>query len=370
VQLTVGGHVHRLRLTQIDDGAGRPTQAVATDPSIYDRFGGPMQGVVTGQGVAPPGRVLLLFLDLPWLTQNQNVAAPFVGAYADPWPGDIAVMRSATTSGYGRDATITQPCSFGATTQDFYSGPRWHWDQVNSLKVRLVNGSLSSADRVLVYGGANVVAVQNQNGDWEVVQFATATLTGANEYTLSGLLRGRRGSEGAMRDPVPAGSRVVILDERLAQLGLSVGEARQPFQYRWGPVSRPISDISWQGLEKTFGGAALVPLAPCHLTFAWNGADLILSWRRRDRAPAAASISLPETPMSEARESYDLEILDSSGAVVRTLSGLGEHDYTYTAAQQGADFPGGLPNPLTIAVYQLSSLLGRGHQAKETLYVR
>ncbi len=370
VVVTVGGRSHRLRLTRIEDCAARGIEAIATDPSVYDRYGGPVRPPSLAQSVVQPGRVLLLFVELPWLVEGQNTAAPFVGAYADPWPGDVAVLRSATTSGYARDVTLTVPCSFGVTTEDFYSGPRWHWDQVNRLTVKLVNGALASASRGAVYGGANVLAVQNPDGGWEVVQFADAALTGPGEYMLTGLLRGRRGSEGQMRSPVPAGARVVVLDDALAQLGLSVAEARRPFQYLWGPVSRPISDVSWQGAQETFEGTALIPLAPCHLGFAWNGGDLVLSWRRRDRAPSAASIALPQTAMSEAREAYDLEICGDNGAVVRRFAAITQHSQTYTAAQQAADFPAGLPNPLIIRVTQLSAVTGRGRPAEEALYVR
>jgi hypothetical protein len=369
VVVTASGRGHRLRLTQVDDGAARAMEALATDPSIYDRHGGPARAPLLAQTVAQPGRVLLLFVDLPWLVDGQNTAAPLVGAYADPWPGDVAVLRSAATAGYARDATLVVPCRFGVITQDFYSGPYRHWDQVNRLKVKLVNGTLASASRAAVYGGANVLAVQNPDGGWDVVQFTHADLTGPGEYTLTNLLRGRRGSEGQMRAPVPAGARVVVIDESLAQLGLSAAQARQPFHYLWGPVSRPISDVSWQGTQQTFEGAALVPLAPCHLGFAWDGDDLLLSWRRRDRAPSAAAITLPQTAMSEAREAYDLEICDG-GAVVRSFAGVTEHAQLYTAAQQAADFPGGLPNPLTIRVTQLSAVTGRGRQAEESLYVR
>ena len=172
-----------------------------------------------------------------------------------------------------------------------------------------------------------------------------------------------------MRQPVAAGARVVMLDESLLQLGLSSAQARQPFNYLWGPVSRPLSDVSWQGAAKTFEAAALIALAPCHLGFVWDGDDLVLSWRRRDRAPSAASIVSSETAMSEAREAYDLEICDGD-TVVRTFAGITTHAQTYSAAQQTTDFPGGVPNPLTIRVYQLSSQLGRGRQAKEALYVR
>ena len=52
------------------------------------------------------------------------------------------------------------------------------------------------------------------------------------------------------------------------------------------------------------------------------------------------------------------------------FSGVTQHSQVYTAAQQVADFPAGLPNPLTVQVCQLSSLVGRGRMKKEALYVR
>jgi hypothetical protein len=368
IVLTVGGRDHRLRLTQIDDNAARVTEAVATDPSLYEVFGGPVRAPAM-QTQAQPGRPLVFFLDLPWMTQGQRTSAPFVAAYADPWPGSVAVMRSASDSGFALDATITQACRFGVTTQDFWSGPTWHWDMVNSLCVKLTNGALSSVDDVALLGGANALAVQNADGGWEVVQFANAVLTAPGAYTLTWLRRGRRGSEGEMRGPVPAGARVMVLDDALVQLGLDPSQARLTFQYRWGPAARPLSDISWQGGALGFAAAALLPLAPCHVGFQWSGGDLVIDWRRRDRDPAASSLSPAVTPMSEAREAYDLEIL-SGADVVRTFSGIGAHAQIYTAAQQAGDFPGGLPNPLTVQVYQLSALVGRGRMKKETLYVR
>ena len=369
VSLSAGGRSHVLRVTQIDDGAGRAVEAVATDLSLYAVFSGPSRVPMLRQAVIQPGRPLLLFLDLPWLSENQNTAAPFVAAYADPWPGDIAVMRSASDGGYVLDATLTKPCSFGVTTADFWSGPVWRWDMVNSLQVKLNNGALSSASDLAVARGANMLAVQNGDGGWEVLQFANASMTAPGTYTLTRLRRGRRGSEGEMRSPVVAGARVVVLDDALVQAGLKPGEACLPFYYCWGPATKPISDISWQSARLTFAAAALVPLAPCHVGFNWNGADLVIGWRRRDRDPSASSIVPAVTPMSEARELYDLEIC-RNGTVVRTYSGVTQHSQVYAAADQAADFPSGLPNPLEVNVYQLSSLMGRGRQRKEFLYVR
>jgi hypothetical protein len=368
VMLTAGGRVYRLRLTQIDDGSGRAIEAVATDPSLYEVFSGPVRAPTLAQTVTQPGRPLLLFLDLPWLTEDQNTSAPFVAAYADPWPGPIAVMRSASDSGYALDATLTRPCSLGVTTADFYAGPPWHWDMVNSLRVKLTHGTLASASDLAVARGANVLAVQSADGGWEIVQFANATLTAPGEYMLTRLRRGRRGSETQMRSPVAAGARVVVLDAALVPLGLKTGEARLPFYYRWGPASKPISDVSWQGARLTFEAAALIPLAPCHVRASWNSGDIVIAWRRRDRDPAASSILPAATPLSETRELYDLEIC-SSGAVVRSFASIAQHSQTYTAAQQAADFPSGTPSPLEVNVYQRSSTVGRGRQKKEFIHV-
>jgi hypothetical protein len=210
------------------------------------------------------------------------------------------------------------------------------------------------------------LAVQNADGDWEIVQFANAELTAPNEWRLTKLLRGQRGSETAMRHPVAAGARVVVLNEALAQLDLDQAEARLPFAYLWGPSGKPISDPAYQGATLTFDAVGLIPLAPCHVSFAWSGNDLVISWKRRDRAPA--NLLQAETPMSEASESYDLEIV-SGGAVVRTFSSIPQHSQIYTAAQQAADFSS-LPNPLVVNLYQRSSVVGRGRQKTESLYVR
>ena len=98
--LAANGRNHRLRINSIEDGAARVMEAVATDPSLYEPFTGPARASSALQSLTMPGRALLIVLDLPWLGDSQNVNAPFVAAYADPWPGTIAVMRSSTTSGF------------------------------------------------------------------------------------------------------------------------------------------------------------------------------------------------------------------------------------------------------------------------------
>ena len=64
-----------------------------------------------------------------------------------------------------------------------------------------------------------------------------------------------------------------------------------------------------------------------------------------------------DVPLAEETERYELDILDS-GDVVRTLSST-TPSLTYTAAEQTADF-GAPQSSLSLRVYQLSSVFGRG----------
>jgi hypothetical protein len=368
VTLTASGRSHRLRLTEIDDAGSRGVQAVATDPSIYELF--------AGSGRAPsiaapssPGRPLVAFLDLPLLTSEQKAWAPFAAATADPWPGAVNILRSATDSNYQLDTALAIAADIGVTTTDLFSGPAWRWDTVNSLGVNLFNGALASLDDLSVLAGGNALAIENEDGAWEILQFASAALTAPNTWMLSRLLRGQAGTETAMRDPVLAGARVVVLNAALQQLSLPQEQYALAFQYLWGPKGKPVSDSSYQGAQLEFEGIGLRPLAPCQLDATYDASgDLVLTWIRRDRSPLSDSWDQTEIPMSESAETYDVEILDGSGAVKRTFSAVPSPSSTYTAAQIASDFPSGLPSPFRFTVYQLSSVVGRGVGKTGSIY--
>jgi hypothetical protein len=368
VELTAGGRTRRLRLHEIDDAGARGIQAIATDPSIYEIFPG-VARVPAAAKSASPGRALTVFLDLPLLRGDQNAWAPFAAAYADPWPGSVFILRSATESNYQLDTALTLAADIGETTTDLFSGPAWRWDDVNSLGVKLYSGTLASLDDLSVFAGGNVLAVENEDGGWEILQFAGATLTAPNSWMLSRLLRGQAGTEGAMRDPVPAGARIVVLNGALQQLSLAQDQYALSFHYLWGPKGKPISDSAYQGGELEFEGVGMRPFAPCQLNAVSSGSGgLLLSWIRRDRSPASDGWDQTEIPMSETLESYDVEILDGAGGAKRTFGGVTTASLVYSAAQIATDFSSGLPSPFRFRVYQLSSVIGRGVGKTGTFY--
>ncbi|HVT24435.1 MAG TPA: glycoside hydrolase/phage tail family protein [Rhizomicrobium sp.] len=369
IVLSANGRNHRVRIASIDDAGARNLETVATDPSIYESISGPSRALGAIQSVAYTGRAVVAFMDLPLLTGNEIAWAPTAAAFASPWPGQVVILKSATEANYTLDTALTRAAIIGVTTADFYSGPTSRWDQTNTLRIRLFNGALSSKDDLTVFGGANALALENQDGEWEILQFANADLTAPKQWSLTKLLRGQAGTESAMRNPVPAGARVVLLDGAQKQLALTLDQYNLPFNYLWGPQGKPISDPAFQGATKQFTGAGLRPYAPCQLRAAYSGDDIALSWIRRDRSPGSDGWEQTEIPMSESSERYDVEILDAAGDVVRTVSAIATPALTYTASDIATDFPGGLPSPFRFNVYQLSTTVGRGSRATAAIFI-
>ncbi len=71
--------------------------------------------------------------------------------------------------------------------------------------------------------------------------------------------------------------------------------------------------------------------------------------------------------MSEATESYDLEILIGA-TVVRTITNLTSPAFAYSTAMQSTDF-GGPVTSLSVRLYQIGAL-GRGVPAIQTLTIK
>ena len=65
-------------------------------------------------------------------------------------------------------------------------------------------------------------------------------------------------------------------------------------------------------------------------------------------------------PLAEETEAYEVEILD--GATVKRVLSTATTSAVYTAAQQTADWgaPLGPGDSLTVRIFQLSALVGRG----------
>jgi hypothetical protein len=259
----------------------------------------------------------------------------------------------------------------GTLAFDFYSGPAWCWDDGNELWVDLFAGELSSATELQVLGGANAIAVENAEGEWEILQFQNAELVSSRRYRLTRLLRGQRGSEHAMRRPVKAGAPVLVLDGALGQPNLKPEEVGLPFYWRVGPADRSVNHHSYAEHYLAMTGKGRRPLAPVHVAGRRPDGtnDIKIVWKRRTRV-GGDSWDQTEVPLGEEAESYEVEILSGPGGSVKRLLKAARPEIIYTAAEQATDFGAALayPDTLVIRVFQLSATYGRSVADESTLY--
>lgn len=327
---------------------------------------GQPSGTAAAESQGPP---LLEVLDLPLLTGTEAPAwAPRLAAYAAPWTGvDLYRFNGA---GYDFVLRIADPADLGELAAPLPAGPVGRWDRANRPLVRLLGtASLLSRSEAQVLAGSGALALRNDvRGDWEVLQYTTADLAGVGLYRLGGLLRGQRGTEGAMQALAPAGSRVVCLDPaRLPQLPMARDLVGLSQRLRVGPGGLPPSGAAFTDVTVTVRGIGERPFAVAQLTGRRDpgSGDLLFGWLRRTRL-AGDSWDPDIAPLNEETELYDIEICTPAGVPVRLAAGLTTPAYAYPAAMQRADF-GALPGVVRMNVYQRSAAFGRGECASLTV---
>ena len=228
-------------------------------------------------------------------------------------------------------------------------------DELNSVTVQMTCGTLGSVSYSAFLGNAQLAII----GD-EIVSFRSATLNSDGTYTVRGFLRGRRGSEYVMGSHA-IGDRFVLVDTstmiRVADTSASIG---LPRLYR--AVSSGLSTATPQSFTNT--GAGLKPYAVVHVSGGrYADGSVLISWVRRSRTNGEWRDGV-EVPLSETSEAYELEIWNSARTTrLRALSGISSPSVVYSAAQQVTDF-GSLQGAIAVSVFQLSSVVGRGYEAR------
>jgi len=364
-----GRHIP-LRLISIADAEARGIEAVRQDREAHDLPPGAPRPSSLSKAVVF-GAPEALLMDLPQLTEDQPAHRPLVAAHAVPWPGEMAVFRSPSTDGFELLTTFGGRAQIGMLVSDFYAGPISRFDLGNVLVVDLLSGTLESVTDLMLFGGANVLAIESSPGTWEIMQAGAAELIAPGRYSLTRLLRGQRGTEDAMATPAPAGARVVVLDTALASLPIAEADLGLPWNWRVGPASRSVSDETYVAASFTPEGAGLLPFSVAHVEQPWRRprtpGDLTIRWTRRSRALTADSWGAVEVPLIEEVEAYEVELID--GATVKRTLTTTAISAVYTAAQQTADWGAllELGDTLTIRIFQLSALIGRGAAKTVTL---
>jgi hypothetical protein len=366
VQFTYNGLPFQARLVKTSMGQNRVLEisSLSEDPRNYLAVlpGGATQGFIQTQILAL-GPTTLFLLDMPLLQDQDSPVAGVTGFYwamsspSSGWPGGV-LFESADDSNYIQDDFDNDAATYGfvnvLTPAPLHSPFSWDFD--TTITVQLIGGgTLSSTTMLAVLNGANAFYLGG-----EIIQFVNATLNADGTYTLDTLLRGRRGTEGYAKTHTIGETFILLTSGTTKRQNESTATIGAKRFYRGVTLGNPATGAGAQIL--TSQGLDLKPYAPAQFKASLSVGAFSISWVRRTRVGGAWLDTIGQIPLSEASESYDLEIY--SGSVLkRTVSGLTTPSYFYSAANVVTDF-GGAQTTIKGKVYQNSAVIGRGFPAE------
>lgn len=275
-------------------------------PAIYDPNTTPNTPSGQGASIRITGDTVVELIDSPIFRDADDDAGFYVAARGtrDGWTGGVLYQSTDGGTSYSSLKTVTQRATMGATDTALGNWTGGYVvDEVNTVDVQLDSGTLSTITRDSLLDGGQAAIIGN-----EVVGFQRATLIGEDQYRLSGLLRGMRGTEDQISEHAVSDRFVLIsaanwyrVDQLLTQVGA---------EYLYKPVTFGKSIEAAPSEAFTNAARGLKPFSPVDLRLS---ADGVLTWKRRTR------LSTPlfgAVPLGEASESYDVEVRDASDNVV------------------------------------------------------
>ncbi len=249
--------------------------------------------------LATPSRILAF--ELPWDGQGEGATPALrlaATAHTAGWTGAALYAEQADGSMVALGSTGRRRAVAGMAQSILPAASPLLVDAMGWVEIKLASSdfALDSATWAQLMQGANMAIL----GD-EIVQFASAEPIGGSSWRLSGLLRGRGGTEHAVTSHV-AGEGFALLDNNLVGLDAnSVGDVSTSriIAIGLGDATPAVTSIGNVGL-------ALRPLAPVHGHAARdNDGALTLEWVRRSRG-SWAWLDEVDAPLNENAELWEV----------------------------------------------------------------
>jgi hypothetical protein len=364
VDFVYEGLTFQMRIEQMTLGQGFVSEigGPADNPNSYlSSATGGTDSAFTPASSTSIGITLLWLFDIPLLQDSDanSSGTGFYWAVSSQLPewGGATLEDSNDNSDFEPLADSGQAVTFGYATTTL-GAPRspWEWDMINTLTVKLTVGAFAGDSQLDVLNGSNGILVGS-----EVVQFQNAVQNMDGTWTLSGLLRGLRGTEQSCGTH-GANDLVILLSSGMQRQDDALALIGQALYYAAVTSGQDVSTAP--SYQFTIAGNDLKPYAPAGIGGTVDGSgNITITWVRRTRVGGEADWAdgVTQVPLSEDSELYDVEILNGS-TVIRTISGLTTPACVYTAAMQTADF-GSAQSTVNVNVYQRSGEVGRGFKA-------
>jgi hypothetical protein len=293
-------------------------------------------------GDQPAGPTTLVAMDLPPLpgALPDRPMLWLAGAGLSPgWRRAGVQISLDGGQSYEFAGLLSAPVVMGTAQTVLPPASQAGWDRIGTVDVQLLAQSmwLEARSEEAVLAGANLAVL----GD-ELIQFTQAAAIGSGRFRLSGLLRGRRGSEWAIGEHA-LGERFVLIDP-VAMLALPLplerlGETVLLKAQGSGDAGAAVQVVRVES-------AAIRPLAPVHLRYRRWGGQLHFSWIPQSRAGFGWP-DLTDVPLGEAAPAWRVSLRDSDGLIDSVEVSVP----TWSTADRAG--------PLWLEVAQIGATLGR-----------
>jgi hypothetical protein len=311
-----------------------------------------------------PGPSMFVPLDIPLISENQQNSPGFIGAmvgFNQAWTGAMLVQTDDNGQTWKSLQGFSGMSTLGITENALPASSSTLIDQ-RTLIVRLIAGELESVTRDQMLSGMHYVAY-GIDGRWEIVRFQSADLQEDGSYAVSGFVRGEKGTEWATGLHQVNDYFVLLDDPDNISIDLSLESLLAPKVYRGVTLGADVDSAA--DVPFTYRGVNLEPLSPVYPKSrrASDGA-LTLTVQRRSRLSSSWWANGMDAPVGETSLTLEADVM--SGAVVKRTLTSSNGQFSYSAAEQIADF-GSVQASITFRIYQLSSVVGRGYPLEVSL---
>ncbi|HEV7287543.1 phage tail baseplate protein [Sphingomonas sp.] len=264
------------------------------------------------------GATVLHGFEIPHLGDGLLSAPRLMIAACGTSPGWRKAVLSLSSDDGARWEAIggtAAPAVIGAVVEPAGSASALIEDRASQLVIELAHAEMELADASpeALDAGANLALVGA-----ELVQFARAVPIGAGRWRLSGLWRGRRGTEDAI-GAMAADDRFVLIERET----LAVQDGRGAVGARLKVMATGVGDAEPVEVGVTLTGRSATPPAPVALHAVPDAGGRMLRWTRRSRAGWRWSDGT-DAPLGESVERYQLRVMVPGQPEVIAMSDVPE----------------------------------------------
>jgi hypothetical protein len=265
------------------------------------------------------------------------------------WPGASVYVSENGGASYDLVGNTYKEATFGLVAVATPSKDYHVWDETTTISVVIKANDLTSVSAADVMAGKNRCMVGQ-----EVIGFKNAVLTAPKTYTLSGLLRGRQGTEQYVGTHV-ANELFVLLDDAILRMDWLDNDRMTTKKYKVITIGSTLDKVTGEDVFMVSNNTLM--WAPTNTKCQKIGSDFQVSYSARTRFDNDLK-DFSTTNNDADWAGFGIQVMD--GVTVKKSYTTTSETWVYTAAMQTADF-GSVQSSLSVKVAQLSQKYGAGY---------